>query len=120
MFLILCLRHDEAATYGQMYIVVLVTARDKSEAERISEKLISQKLAACVNIVSPINSLFWWDNKLDRSDEALLIIKTKKALFKRLEKAVKSAHSYDVPEIIALPIIAGSKPYLDWVKTSTV
>ncbi len=100
--------------------MVLVTAKDKTEAGRIGEELISRKLAACVNIVSPVTSLFRWDNKLDRADEALLIIKTRKALFKRLEKAVKSAHSYDVPEIIALPIIAGSKPYLDWVKTSTL
>lgn len=100
--------------------MVLVTAKDKTEAGRIGEELISRKLAACVNIVSPVTSLFRWDNKLDRADEVLLIIKTRKALFKRLEKAVKSLHSYEVPEIIALPIIAGSKPYLDWIKSSTI
>lgn len=103
-----------------MFIVVLVTARDKTEAERIARHLVEHKLCACVNIVSPVNSLFRWDNKLDSSEEAMLIIKTKKTLFKKLEEAVKSVHSYEVPEIIALPVVAGSKKYLDWVKASTL
>ncbi|MDP1852957.1 MAG: divalent-cation tolerance protein CutA [Candidatus Omnitrophota bacterium] len=103
-----------------MFIVVLVTARDKTEAELIARHLVERKLCACVNIVAPVNSLFRWDNKLDSSEEAMLIIKTRKALFKKLEEAVKSVHSYEVPEIIALPVVLGSKKYLDWVKTSTV
>jgi len=81
--------------------------------------LIKQKLAACVNLINPVNSLFWWQKKVDCAKEVLLIIKTKKGLFKRLEKLVKSLHSYDVPEIIALPIIAGNKQYLNWIDDST-
>jgi periplasmic divalent cation tolerance protein len=102
-----------------MFIVVFVTAKDKIEAEKISQKLIQEKLAACVNIVEGVRSLFWWEGKVDQANEILLVIKTQKTLFKKLEKAVKSAHSYTVPEIIALPIIAGNADYLKWIKDST-
>jgi periplasmic divalent cation tolerance protein len=102
-----------------MHIVVFVTSKDVQEAERISEKLISDKLAACVNIVKDIRSIFFWEGKADRSDEALLIIKSRKELFKKIVAAVKSVHSYDLPEIIALPIIDGSGDYLKWIDEST-
>lgn len=102
-----------------MEIVVFVTAKDAEEAGRIAERLVADKLCACVNILGGVKSFFWWENKVDRADEVLLIIKTRKSLFKKLERAVKRAHSYEVPEIIALPIIAGSKSYLEWVRKST-
>ncbi len=101
-----------------MYIVVLVTAKDEEEAKKISEKLLSEKLIACANIVKGIESLFWWEGKIDHSNEALLILKTKRSLFKKVEKAVKSVHSYSTPEIIALPIVAGSQDYLKWINES--
>lgn len=102
-----------------MFIIVFVTCASKFQAQKIAQALIKDKLAACVNLVNPINSLFWWKGKVDSSKEILLIIKTKKNLFDRLERLVKSLHSYDVPEIIALPIVKGSKKYLDWINDST-
>lgn len=102
-----------------MHIVVFITTANKKEAELIARALIKNKLAACVNILNSVHSLFWWKNKVDRAKEALLIIKTRKSLFHKLVEKVKSLHSYDVPEIIALPIIAGNKTYLKWINDST-
>lgn len=102
-----------------MYIVVFVTTSNKQEAEKIAEVLIEEKLAACVNILDGIRSIFLWQGKIDKANESLLVIKTRKALFNKLAKKVKSIHSYMVPEIIALPIIDGYKKYLDWIDDST-
>lgn len=101
-----------------MYIVVLVTVPTKAKAKEIANFVILQKLAACINIIPKIESLFWWQAKVDSAKELLLVIKTKKKLFSKLAKAVKSKHPYKVPEIIALPIVAGNKPYLDWIDES--
>jgi periplasmic divalent cation tolerance protein len=98
-----------------MYIVVLVTAPSVSQAKKIADFLLKQKLAACVNIIPKLESLFWWQGKVDKAKEVLLIIKSKKQLMTKLIKAVKSKHPYDVPEVIALPIISGNKDYLDWI-----
>lgn len=102
-----------------MHIVVLVTASSKEEANKIARGLLEEKLAACVNIVSGLESRFWWQGKIDSAKEVLLIIKTRKALFNKLAKKVKSLHSYTVPEIIAFPIISGSKAYLEWINDCT-
>jgi periplasmic divalent cation tolerance protein len=102
-----------------MKIVIFVTAANKREAEKISRVLIREKLAACVNIIENVHSLFWWQAKIDSAKEALLIIKTRKALIDKVIRKVKSLHSYAVPEIIALPIIAGNKKYLEWIDAST-
>ena len=101
-----------------MHIVIFITASGKKEAHRIAKALLKNKLAACVNIVDKIESFFWWQNKLDKAKEALLLVKSKKKNFPRIAKLVKSLHSYDVPEIIALPICAGYKPYLNWIDES--
>jgi periplasmic divalent cation tolerance protein len=98
-----------------MCIVVLVTARDKKEAQKISAGLVKHKLAACVNIIDKVNSLFFWEGKVDRAKESLLVIKSKKAKLSKIIKLVRSLHSYKVPEIIAIPIIAGDGPYLRWI-----
>jgi periplasmic divalent cation tolerance protein len=97
------------------YIIVLVTAKDKKEAEKISRGLLEAKLIACANIIEGVQSLFWWQGKIDSSQEVLLVTKTKKILFKKIIALVKSLHSYQTPEIIALPIVAGSKDYLKWI-----
>lgn len=98
-----------------MYVVILVTAKDKKEAQKISASLIKAKLAACVNIVSKIDSIFFWSGKLNQAKESLLVIKSKKEKIPKIIKLVKSLHSYEVPEIIALPIIAADAPYLRWI-----
>lgn len=102
-----------------MNIVIFVTIANKKEAEKIASVLVKEKLAACVNIMENVHSLFWWQGRVDMACEALLIVKTRKALLSKLIKKVKSLHSYEVPEIIALPIIAGNKEYLRWINEST-
>lgn len=102
-----------------MHIVVLVTASSKKEARKIAHSLLQDKLAACVNIISNVESLFWWEGKIDQEGEFLLVIKSRKALATKLINKVKSLHSYAVPEIIALPIIRGNKKYLEWINGAT-
>jgi periplasmic divalent cation tolerance protein len=102
-----------------MHIIVLVTASSKKEAQKLTDCLLREKLAACVNVIDGLDSHFFWQGKIDKAKEALLIIKTRKSLFNKLAKKVKSLHSYEVPEIIALPIVAGYKKYLDWIDDST-
>ena len=98
-----------------MYIVIFVTAGSKKEAQKIAAGLIKQKLAACVNIVDKVESLFSWEGKTQKAKESLLINKSKKEKMPKVIKLVKSLHSYTVPEIIALPVIAGDKLYLRWI-----
>src|SRR3989339_60423 len=105
--------------FENMYIVVFITAGSKEEAQKIARGLLEEKLAACVNIIDGVESHFWWQGKIDSAKEALLVIKTKKELFNKLAKKVKSLHSYSVPEIIALPIVTGNKGYLNWINDST-
>jgi periplasmic divalent cation tolerance protein len=96
-------------------IIVLITAGSEEEAHKIAESLVKRKKAACVNIVPMVDSLFWWKDKLDSARESLLLVKTKASLFPEIVELVKRTHSYEVPEIIALPIIAGSEGYLKWL-----
>jgi len=100
------------------YIVVFVTCANKEEGEKISQALVEKKLVACVNLIPEITSRYWWQGKIETSNEVLLIIKSKKSLFKEIVAEVKRLHSYTVPEIIALPIIDGNKDYLDWIEES--
>ena len=100
------------------YIVVFVTANSVKQAGVIAKELLTQKAAACVNTLG-VDSLFTWKSKLEKTKEILLIVKSQRKLFKKIEKIVRKFHSYEVPEIIALPIVAGHKPYLDWINEST-
>lgn len=102
-------------TSRQQIIAVLVTCPNRAVARRIGEHVIARRLAACVNIVPGLLSLFRWKGRIERSPEVLLIIKTTAAGFERLRRAVVSVHPYDVPEIIALPIAASHLPYRRWV-----
>ncbi|MEM2759111.1 MAG: divalent-cation tolerance protein CutA [Candidatus Methanomethylicia archaeon] len=97
------------------YIVVLITTPSISEAEKIVNALLEEKLIACANIIENVKSKFLWMGKMEEAQEALIVIKTKKELIEKLYTRVKSLHSYTVPEIIAIPIIAGYKPYLQWI-----
>lgn len=101
-----------------MSIVVFVTASNRQEAEKIAGKLVENKLAACVNLLDNISSVFWWQGRVHRAKEILLMIKSKKSRLPRIIKLVQSLHSYEVPEIIALPIIGGEKKYLRWIDES--
>ncbi|MCM8800900.1 MAG: divalent-cation tolerance protein CutA [Candidatus Omnitrophica bacterium] len=101
-----------------MYLVIFITASCRKEAEKIAQVLLKYRLAACINIIKNINSFFWWQGKVDKAEESLLIIKTKKALFSQLISKVKAIHSYKVPEIIAIPIVKGERNYLDWLDES--
>jgi periplasmic divalent cation tolerance protein len=98
------------------FIIVLVTTTDAAEAEKISKTLVEEKLAACCNIVDKVRSIYFWDGKLCDENESLILIKTKRSNFKKLEKRIKSLHSYQVPEIIVLSIGKGSEDYLKWVE----
>ncbi len=100
-------------------IIVLITASSDIEAARIAEVLVGEHLAACVNIVSGIQSVFFWDEKIQNSRESLLICKSRSGLLQNLISRVKAIHSYSVPEIIALPIVGGSTDYLTWLREST-
>ncbi len=100
-------------------IVVLVTCGSEDEASKIAHALIEERLAACVNIISPVRSIYRWEGKIWDEKEWLLTIKTQSHRFAELEKKVKSLHSYSVPEIISLPITEGSSSYLNWIEENT-
>lgn len=102
------------------YIQVLTTTEKKEEAEKIAKILVEKKIAACVQIFGPITSTYWWKEKIEKAEEWLCFIKTKKNLYDEVEKAIKEIHSYEVPEIIAIPIISGSKEYLEWLNCSLI
>jgi len=97
------------------YIVILTTVSNSEEANKIAKVLLSQRKVACISIVPGISSLFWWQDKLDSAQESLLIVKTKASLLNQIVSLIREIHSYEVPEIIALPIIGGNQHYLEWI-----
>jgi periplasmic divalent cation tolerance protein len=102
------------------YIIVLVTVPDQETGELIANTLLEKKLVACVNFVTPVVSFFTWKGAVERDDEVLMILKSRADLFgERLIPAIESIHPYDVPEIIALPILIGSMDYLNWIDEVT-
>jgi periplasmic divalent cation tolerance protein len=100
------------------YIIAITTTPSKNEAEKIAKTLLEERLIACANIIGPVQSLFWWQSKIDEAQEHLILMKTRKDLFSKLSEKVKALHSYQVPEIIAMPIVEGFKPYLEWLESS--
>jgi periplasmic divalent cation tolerance protein len=97
-------------------IVLLITTDSRDQADIIARSLLDARKVACVNIVPQVDSLFWWEGKVDSARECLLIAKTKPSVLDEVITLVKRIHSYDVPEIIALPILGGNEDYLKWVK----
>lgn len=102
------------------YIIVMVTTASKQEAENIAQRLLQKRLIACANTIGPVSSLFSWSGKTERVEEYLILMKSHKDLFEKLTETVKALHSYEVPEIIAFPIVDGSKEYLDWLGSCLV
>ncbi|MBI3307084.1 MAG: divalent-cation tolerance protein CutA [Candidatus Omnitrophica bacterium] len=99
--------------------MVFSSAPSLKEARRLSSLLLKKKLAACINISAKVESHYWWKGKKQKAGEVLLLIKTRSALFNKLEKVLRENHSYSVPEIIALPIVRGSQKYLNWLNQET-
>jgi periplasmic divalent cation tolerance protein len=99
-------------------IVVFMTAADGAEARRLAELLIEKHLAACVQMLPEIESVYRWEGRIERQPEVLLLAKTTRAKFEELEREVRAVHSYETPEIVAVPITAGSSPYLRWLTDS--
>ena len=103
---------------GQV-LVILVTAVNQKEAVRIGKEMVNVKLAACANIITGIESIYRWKGKVVKAQEVLLILKSTKPRYHALEKAIKAMHTYETPEIIALPVKEGLNRYIGWVRSET-
>lgn len=99
------------------YLIVLVTTKDRQEAEKIAQSLLNDRLIACANIINPVTSFFHWQDKIDCGEECLVVMKSRMDLFAQLAERVKGLHSYEVPEVLALPIVEGSAAYLEWMES---
>ena len=98
----------------------MVACVSQEEARKISDRLLAKRLIACASILPKMDSKFWWKGKLSSAAELLLTMKTARSNFKKIEAEIRRGHSYEVPEIIAVPIIAGSSDYLDWISRTIV
>ncbi len=97
-------------------IVVFSTCGSKEEAERLARRLLDEHMAACVNVISPVQSFYRWKGEIEVAAEWLLAIKTSRALFDRVRATLEAAHSYELPDVLALPIVEGSPNYLSWME----
>ena len=97
------------------YVIVMVTTANKQEAESIAQTLLKDRVIACANIIGPVSSFFHWSGKMEKAGEYLVLMKSRQDLFEKLEATVKALHSYEVPELLVLPIVGGSEAYLSWL-----
>jgi len=104
---------------AEQVLVILVTVVNQQDAIRIGEAMVNARLAACANIVSRVQSIYRWKGKVVKAKEALLILKSTKSRYRALEKAIKTMHTYEIPEIIALPVKDGHDRYIGWVRSET-
>jgi len=102
------------------YLQVFTSVEKREDADLIASTVVRKRVAACAQILGPIQSTYWWKGKVEEAGEWLCVMKTRKELFSALEKEIKNIHPYEVPEIIALPIVAGSKSYLQWIDDETM
>ena len=100
------------------YLVILVTCPTKRLARQLANMLLERHEAACVNILSGVESLFWWEGRIDQASETLLLVKTHRSRFERIRRTIRRWHPYDTPEIIALPITLAHRPYTNWILRS--
>ena len=104
---------------GKMsYVIVYITTKDEDEARKIGESLVKEKLAACINVIPGIESIYWWKGKVERNKESALIVKTKKELAGKVMEKVKKLHSYDTPSVDVIPITEGNKECFEWIEES--
>ena len=101
------------------YIQVFTTVDSRQSADAIAASMVAKKLAACVQVTGPVTSTYRWKGEIETADEWILIMKTREELYPELEKNIKEIHSYDTPEILAVPVKAGNSDYLDWVSGET-
>lgn len=102
------------------YILVLCTAEDQKQGKQIAKELVREELAACVNIIPKISSIYRWEDRLLEDDEAVMLIKTKSELFEKLKTRIIELHTYDLPEIISIEINDANKAYLNWIDKETI
>ncbi len=101
--------------------IQISTAIDSEEgAQKIADRLVSARLAACVHIAGPIKSTYWWQGQMERAQEWVCTAKTRQALYSQVEQAIRAIHPYEEPEILATPILTGSQSYLDWIAAETI
>ena len=98
-----------------MFVTVYITTSSETEATKIGQKLVEERLVSCVNILPQMKSIYWWEGKIEVAKEWLCVMKSRNELYEALEKTVKEIHPYDVPEILAIPVIAGNPSYLEWL-----
>jgi periplasmic divalent cation tolerance protein len=103
----------------ESYVMVIITTSNQEEAEKIGKTLVEEKLAACAKIIPSIKSLFFWKGEFNNISESIIFLNTRGDLFEKLKERVHELHSYEVPEVIALPILAGSSEFLVWIKENT-
>ena len=101
-------------------VLVFVTTSTKAEAKKIAQALLEKRLIACANIYGPVESSFWWQGKIDEAKEFLVFIKSDQQLVAKLAEVVEQMHSYEVPEVLAIPIVGGFQPYLKWLRETLV
>ena len=106
--------------HTEQHLQIFITVPSRECAESICRKIVESRLAACAQVTGPITSTYWWDEKIETTEEWLCIMKTRSNLLDDLENEILEAHPYEVPEIVALPIVAGSKEYLAWIDSTTV
>ena len=98
------------------YIQVLTTAGTKEDAQKIAQSVVEKRLAGCVQVIGPIASTYWWEGKIETTEEWLCIVKSREDLYKELEREIQQIHPYKVPEILAVPMVEGSQSYLEWLE----
>jgi periplasmic divalent cation tolerance protein len=96
-------------------IQVITTTETKAGAQAIARALVEKRLAACVQIIGPITSTYWWEGEIETAEEWMCLIKSRRGLYEALEEAIREIHPYEVPEILAVPVVAGGRDYLDWL-----
>jgi periplasmic divalent cation tolerance protein len=103
------------ANQVEEYIQVVTTTETRTDAQRIAIAVVEKRLAGCAQVLGPITSTYWWKEKVETAEEWLCVVKSRTDLYGELEKAIRGIHPYEVPEILAIPVVKGSKSYLEWL-----